>query len=147
VKISEHNLIEEIRAHFPELEKSYQEELRKWDGQEGMPSNYIVVANVFQPRFAHELADRRPTEVLERCADFIEKVCTDGDVAAINVIWVKVFEWLIFRPSELKFIWPLLGPVTRANIREAALRWSEAGRELGNTEHLPEHNIPPDLLM
>jgi hypothetical protein len=86
VEINRHNLIEQIRSHFPDLEDSYQRELEKWSGEEDMPSNYIVVGNVLQPRFTQELIKLLPSQFLRRCTDFFEEVCVDGDVEAINVI-------------------------------------------------------------
>lgn len=141
-KIDSQNLIAQIRRWFPELEGSYQQEAEKWKGDEGFPSNYLVVGDVLQPHFMREIEQREITDFLRRCATFFESVCLTGDVEAINVIWVRIFEWLIFHPRELETIWPLLGSATRANIREAARRWSEAGRYHGKTANLPEANIP-----
>ncbi len=142
IKIDSNNLIAQIRALFPELEDSYQRELEEWKGDEGFPTNYLVVGDVLQPHFMREIEQGKITAFLQRCAAFMESVCLTGDVEAINVIWVRLFEWLIFRRKELEFIWPLLGPVTKANIRDAAHRWSDAGRSLGRTTGFPEANIP-----
>ncbi len=72
----------------------------------------------------------------------MERVCTTGDAEAINVIWVKIFEWLIFRPNELRLFWPILGGATRACLKDAAQRWAEAGRSFGHTDDSPLNNIP-----
>lgn len=140
--VDSHNLIAQIRALFPELEDSYQRELEKWQGCEGFPTNYLVVGDVLQPYFIREIERGEITNFLQRCAAFLESVCLTGDIQAINVIWVRLFEWLIFRPKELELVWSSLGPTTKANIRGAARRWSEAKRYYGQTEGLPETNIP-----
>src|SRR4051812_13178390 len=95
-KVDRHNLIAEIRALFPELEESYQREVDKWKGEDGFPTNYIVVGNVLQPLFIREIERGEMTNFLRRCAAFMESVCIGGDVEAVNVIWVRIFEWLIF---------------------------------------------------
>lgn len=116
-----------------------------------MPSNYGVVGFVLKTRFAKDIIGRQRSEFLRRCASFLELVCTDGDLEAINLVWIELFEWLIFRPKELNFIWPILGEKTKVNIKDAAQRWSAAARQSGSaTENLPERNIPKqttDLLM
>jgi len=141
-KIDRHNLIAQIRAHFPELEESYQRECEKWEEDESLPTNYIIVGDVLQPYFIRELERGETSGFLRRCAAFMESVCLTGDAEAINVIWVRLFEWLIFHPRELEMIWASLGPATKSNIRDAARRWSEAGRDHGRTGNLPEKNVP-----
>jgi hypothetical protein len=89
-----------------------------------------------------ELSKGELTEFLRRAADFIERVCDSGDSEAINVVWIKVFEWLIFRPRELDLLWPALGATTKENIKDAARRWSVAGRDFGKTKNLPTSNLP-----
>jgi hypothetical protein len=41
-------------------------------------------------------------------------------------------------------LWPVLGPVTKVTITDAARRWSEAGRYLGHAEEAPENNLPTE---
>jgi len=139
VPINAQNLVEHLRVLFPELEGSYQKVMSEWEGER---SNYIIIGNVLQPHFVNEVSKGKISEFLGRCAAFVERVCKDGDTEAINVIWVRIFEWLIFRPQELKLLWPILGPETKANIRDAAHRWSEAARYQGRTKNLPEDNLP-----
>src|SRR5262249_60350450 len=115
--------------------------MRTWEGER---SNYIVIGSVLQPPFKEQLERGEITEFLRRCAAFMEKICNDGDIEAINVIWVRIFEWLLFRPKELQLIWPILGPATRGNLKDAASRWSKAGRYFGKTLGLPCENIPRD---
>ena len=91
--------------------------MREWEGDR---SNYIIVGNVLQPRFVQQVEEGRITEFLTRFAAFVERVCADGDDEAINVVWVRIFEWLIFHPIELKFVWPMLGRLTKLNIKDAA---------------------------
>ncbi len=142
-RIDASNLIAELRRVFPELEESYQRLLQKW-GVKNVRSNYAFVGDILQPRFEHDVLSGEATDFLRRCASFMERVCRDGDVEAINVIWVRIFEWLIFRPRELNLLWPLLGPATRENIKDAARRWSYAKRLYGQKENLPEENIPKE---
>ena len=142
-QINEQNLIEQLRAAFPELEGSYEERVIFW-GREQSPSNYDVLGFVFRPKLIQEIEKGEVTDFLRRSATFMERVCTSGDAEAINVVWIKVFEWLIFRRKELNLLWPVLGPVTKATIRDAARRWSEAGRYFGHTEALPENNLPTE---
>jgi len=142
IKITGANLIEQIRTYFPELERSYQEQAPELEDEGGKLSNYLFIGNVFKPMVEEELESGKITPVLERCAAFIERVCIDDDLEAVNAIWIRIFECLIFRPTELHTIWPILGTATKANIRDAARRWSEAGRYYGKTANLPEANIP-----
>jgi len=140
-KINEKNLIEQLRLAFPEIEVSYQSRLGAYDGKR-LPSNYEVVGFVFKPKLEDELSKGELTEFLRRASVFIERVCDSGDAEAINVVWIKVFEWLIFRPKELDLLWPTLGAMTKENIKDAARRWSVAGRYFGKTKNLPTSNLP-----
>jgi hypothetical protein len=142
-QINEQNLIEQLRAAFPELEGSYDERVAFW-GREQSPSNYDVLGFVFRPRLIEEIEKGEVTDFLRRSAAFMERVCTSGNVEAVNVVWTKVFEWLIFRRKELELCWPLFGPATKAAIKDAARRWSDAGRRFGRIEELPEKNFPTE---
>lgn len=122
IPVTEHNLIEQFRLAFPELEAQYEARVQGWHG-EGTPSNYEFVGFVFKPQFKRELQSRMVTGFLRRSAEFIERVCETGDPEAINVIWIKIFEWLLPRRNELKLLWPELGHKTKEKIKEAALRW------------------------
>jgi hypothetical protein len=82
------------------------------------------------------------TDFLRRFAIFVEQLCADGDLEALNVIWVRIFEWLIFHPKELALMWPIFGPLTKLNIKDAAHRWSSASRYYGKVSNLPEDNLP-----
>jgi hypothetical protein len=137
VPINSENLVEYIRVLFPELEDEYQEVANGWEGDR---SNYIIVGNVLKPYFVHEAQKGQITEFLRRFGQFVERLCTDGDLAALNVIWIRIFEWLIFHPKELSLMWPIFGPFTKENIKDAAHRWSIAGRFYGKVENLPEDN-------
>jgi hypothetical protein len=58
-KIDRHNLIAQIRAHFPELEESYQREHEKWEkgaGRDGWPT---------QARFWLEWGSSHITDLVE----------------------------------------------------------------------------------
>src|SRR5437879_2354366 len=98
-EINEKNLIEQLRLTLPELEPSFQERLATYKG-EGYPSNYEVVGMCFKPKFKEELSKGEISEFLQRAAFFIERVCKSGNPEAVNVIWVKIFEWLLPRPTE-----------------------------------------------
>lgn len=121
VQVSERNLIEQLRAAFPDLEEAYQERVRRAPGE--LPSNYEVVGFVLKPKLKQELAAGTITDFVRRSAAFFERVCTSGDIEALNVIWVKIFEWLINEPQMLKLAWPALGKHTRATIKDAGRRW------------------------
>lgn len=121
-EIHERNLIEAFREEFPELKARYEAELEFWSGERA-PSNYDFVGFVFKPEFKQALEGGAITDFVKRSAEFIERVCDTGDREAVNVIWIKVFEWLLPRPDKLKLLWPVLGEKTRANIRDAASRW------------------------
>jgi hypothetical protein len=140
-EIDERNLLDRLRTAFPELEDGYQERAACCKG-EGRPGNYEMFGSVFKPRFSEELARGEVTDFLRRSGTFFEQVCRFGDAEAVNVIWVTVFEWLIYRRKDLELLWPLLGPATRAAIKDAAHRWSVAARRLGRTRDLPEENLP-----
>jgi hypothetical protein len=121
--INEGNLVKELRKSFPELEAAYAAEQEKWHGEK-VPSNYDVIGFVFKPRFKAEVEKRAITDFLTRSAAFLEGVSKSGDVGAINVIWIKIFEWLLTRPDDLKLLWPILGGNTKALIKDAAARWN-----------------------
>ena len=142
-RINEKNLIEKLREAFPELEHRYRERVDDYKG-ERVPSNYTVVGFVLQPQLEEEVAKGERSDFLRRAALFIERVCSSGDPEAINVIWIKIFEWLIFRPKELRVMWPILGPATKENIKDAASRWSKAGRHFGHIQGMPDENLPKE---
>jgi hypothetical protein len=121
--INEQNLIEELRKSFPELEAAYAVEVDKWHGEK-IPSNYDVLGFVYKPRLKAELEKRAITDFLARSAAFIERICESGDVGAINVVWIKIFEWLLTQPDSLKLLWPMLGASTKGLIKDAAARWN-----------------------
>ena|ERR1035441_4195072 len=123
--INEHNLIEQLRATFPEMEQRYQKELQSLAGEP--PGIYNIVGFVFKPYLVEELAKGEMNDFLHRAADFMERVCTSGDIEAINVIWLKLFKLLLAQPQSLKLLWPFLGPATKANLEDAARRWSLIG--------------------
>lgn len=123
--ISQRNLIEQFRIAFPEIEERYQKELQA-SGNEPL-GNYNMVGFVFKPYLNKELAKGELTDFLQRLAKFMERVCTSGDIEAINVIWLKLFKLLLAQPKTLKLLWPVLGPATRANIEDAARRWRLIG--------------------
>jgi hypothetical protein len=132
-RIDRRNLIEAFREGFPELESKYQEELEFWSGERA-PSNYDFVGFIFKPQLKRELESGVITDFLSRSAEFIERVCDTNDQEAVNVIWIKVFEWLLPRPGELRLLWPVLGEKTKANIKDAACRW---GYTLDSEEQSP----------
>jgi hypothetical protein len=138
--ITEDNLIDEMRTAFPELEDTYQQIVEKWG--DDLPGRYTIVGETLAASVRRELSAGEITEFLRRSAMFMERVSVSGDDEAINIIWIKIFEWLIFQPKELKLVWSILGSATKAHIRDAAHRWTEAGKHFGSMDGLPEANIP-----
>jgi hypothetical protein len=116
------NLIEQLLLAFPELQEAYDREALEWEPTEA-PSDYSVVGFVFKPRFRQEVESGRITDFLMRSAEFFERVCSNGDPEAVNVIWIKIFEWLLPRRNSLRLLWPILGVTTTAAIEDAASRW------------------------
>lgn len=125
IKIDEHNLIDQLCAVFPEIEERYRKELQDWKDEP--PGNYNILGFVFKPYLKEELAKGELTDFLERLAKFMERVCTSGDIEAINVIWLKLFKLFLAQPEKLKLLWPVLGPATKSNIQDAARRWGLIG--------------------
>jgi hypothetical protein len=125
VRITERNLVEELRSAFPEIEDKYQEELKSWDG--GFPGNYNVFAFVFKPLLKIEMAKNENEDFLRRLSAFMERVCKSDDDDAINVIWLKIFKLVLPDKATLKQLWPVLGSATKLNIVDAALRWNLVG--------------------
>jgi hypothetical protein len=123
--INEHNLVDQLRVAFPEIEDRYQKELQAWKNE--LPGNYNTLGTVFKPYLKEELAKAEPTDFLQRLATFMERVCTSGNIEAINVIWLKIFKLLLAEPGKLKLLWPFLGPATKSNIEDAARRWELIG--------------------
>ena len=141
--ITKDNLVQHLRDALPELEDRYQKRVEFWKG-ERIPSNYEVFGSVLKPRLNEDLEKGQLTEFLRRAALFIESVCNSGDPEAINVTWIEIFEWLIYKPKELDLLWLALGTATRKNIKDAAQRCSDAGRYFGNTKNLPTSNLPKE---
>lgn len=140
-QITEDNLIREMLAAFPELEPLYQETIEGWT-EADFPGRYTIIGGTFAAEIRREVTAGVMTEFLRRSAVFMERVSVSGDDEAINIIWIKIFEWLMYRPKELQLFWPILGPATKAHIRDAAHRWTEAGKHFGSVDGLPEANIP-----
>jgi hypothetical protein len=138
--ITEDNLIDEMMAALPELKDAYQQIVEEWGGD--VPGKYTIVRDTLAASVRRELSGGEITEFLRRSAVFMERVSISGDDEAINIIWIKIFEWLIYRPKEMKLIWSILGPATKGHIRDAAHRWTEAGKHFGSVDGLPEANIP-----
>ena len=86
IKIDEHNLISQLRAVFPEIEERYRKELQDWKDEP--PGNYNILGFVFKPYLKEELAKGELTDFLERLAK-LSKGSAQGDIEAINVIWLK----------------------------------------------------------
>jgi hypothetical protein len=125
MKITEQNLIGQFLLAFPEVECSYQKEVESWEGE--LPGNYNVFAFVFKPFLKDELAKAGNEDFLRRFCSFMERACLSEDSEAVNVIWLKVFKFLLSDSVTLKRLWPLLGPATKSNIEDAAARWGKIG--------------------
>lgn len=123
------NLVAELRSAFPELESGYEDQLKDYKGKDE-PSSFEVVGHLLQPRLKEALERKEESHFLVRCGHFFERVCTSGDLEALNVVWIEIFEWLMQRPDDLKTLWPFLGNGTRSAIKDAAGRW-------GQTHNLP----------
>jgi hypothetical protein len=139
-EINDRTLIADLRTAFPELEQPYQELADEWAPE--IPNNYTVVGALFAPYFRKEVEKGEITDLVHRLVDFIERVSSSGDLEAINVIWVKIFEPLIFNEKQLQLLWPMLGPATKEHIKDAAKRWSIAIRWLNPEKQGPEESIP-----
>ena len=112
----------------PRAGKTVVEEVKSYYG---LPGNYWVFAVILKPVLTEQIAKRDATDFVRRIAQFAEQVCTCGDNEAVNVLWIEIFESLVHsQAGELKFLWPILGPSTKAVIKEVALRRKE-------TENLP----------
>lgn len=127
--ITAKNLIGKMLLALPELEEPYLGRLKSHCGR---PGNYEAVFNYLRPTLKEHIASGKVTGFLRRSSSFIEQVCGAGDLEAVNVFWIEIFEWLVHSPAgELKFLWPILGPSTREKIIEIAHR-------RGETENLPK---------
>jgi|SRR5580704_10573828 hypothetical protein len=112
-----------LLAALPELEKPFLEEVKS---SYGLPGNYCVAFAILRPAIMEQIATEEVTDFGLRFSSFIEEVCNSGDTEAINVLWIELFEWLVHsQTGELKFLWPILGPSTRAVIQEVARRRQE----------------------
>jgi hypothetical protein len=117
------NLVGKLLSALPELEKQYAEELKEYSG---LPGNYWVFAVILKSVLIEQIAMGKITDFVCRYSAFIEQVCSGKDHEAINVLWSEIFEWLVHsQAGELKFLWPTLGPSTRAKITEVATRRRE----------------------
>lgn len=138
--IDENNLVDALLRALPELEGAYQGTVRDW--KPDTPGIYTVIGLTLIPRLQEELEKGKISDFLRRCALFLESVCATGSEEAINVIWTRVFERLIFKKRDLELLWPILGPETKRTIRDAAQRWSNAAKMLGNESDLPDEKMP-----
>ena len=128
VEITAHNLVDRLLVALPELEKPYVEKVKSFCGPLG---NYLVVATVWKPALKEQIAKGELTDFVHRSLSFVEGVCSSGDAEAINVLWLEIFEWLVHSPRELNFLWPILGPATKAKVNYVAFR-------RGETNNLPK---------
>jgi hypothetical protein len=127
-KITALNLVGKLLTAFPELEKQYVQGVKSYYG---VPGNYWVIAVILKPILTDQISKKDGADCVRRIAQFFEQVCTSGDNEAVNVLWIEIFEWLVHsQAGELKFLWPILGPSTKAKIKEVAFRRRE-------TENLP----------
>jgi hypothetical protein len=127
-KITALNLVGRLLTAFPELERQYVEGIKS---SYGLPGNYWVIHMILKPVVAEQISKKDSADFVRRVGQFFEQVCTSEDKEAVNVLWIEVFEWLVHsRAGELKFLWPILGPSTKAVIKEVAFRRRE-------TENLP----------
>ncbi|MFI5095815.1 MAG: hypothetical protein ACHQIK_20500 [Candidatus Acidiferrales bacterium] len=127
-KITALNLVGKLLTAFPELEGRYVEEVKSYYG---LPGNYWVIAVILKPVLTEQISKKDGADFVHRIAQFFELVCTSGDNEAVNVLWIEIFEWLVHsHAGELQFLWPILGPSTKAVIKEVAFRRKE-------TENLP----------
>src|SRR4051794_21443536 len=114
--ITEDNLIPEMLAAFPELQKAYRQLIEKMGSD--VPGQYTIVGQTLAAAVQRQLKTQEMNEFLHRSAAFMERVSVSSDEEALNIIWIRIFEWLIFRPKELRLIWPILGPATKDHIRD-----------------------------
>jgi hypothetical protein len=122
-KITALNLVGKLIAAFPELEERYVEEVKSYYG---LPGNYWVFAVILKPALTEKIEKRDSTDFVLRVSSFFEQVCAAEDKEAVNVLWIEIFEWLVHsQAGELKFLWPILGPSTKAVITEVAFRRKE----------------------
>jgi hypothetical protein len=122
-KITALNLVGKLLTAFPELERRYVEEVKSYYG---LPGNYWVIAVILKPALTEQISKKDGADFVRRIAQFFELVCTSGDNEAVNVLWIEIFEWLVHsQAGELKFLWPILGPSTKAVIKEVAFRRKE----------------------
>ncbi len=139
-ELTEHNLVQQMILAFPELEPEYAE-LVRGDAPD-TPHNYSGAAIL--GRYFRREADRgQVSALLQRCAEFFERASASSDDEAVNIIWIEIFEPLIFNPTHLRLMWPILGPKSKEHIRDAAQRWSKAVLFFHPDEtDLPINHIP-----
>ena len=124
-EITAENLIGKTLIALPELEACYSKELQD---EFGYVHNYSFAFTCLKPAIENAIRSEGMTDFLQRSCAFIERVCKSSDLEATNVLWIEMFEWLVHSPAgELKFLWPSLGPATKATIVEVAQRRREDG--------------------
>lgn len=121
--ISMKNLVEEMLVVLPELDPAMSGEREFWGTCPQQPSAYQVFGFVLKPHLKSELLSQGLTPFVSNFLSFSERVCNSDDEEAINVLWIKIFEWLIHDPDALRKVWPVMGNKTRETIRDAAARW------------------------
>jgi hypothetical protein len=97
--------------------------------------NYNAIGFVFMPRLEQVLASHTPTDFLRRAGAFIERACDSGDIEAVNVMYVEIFESLLPYREKLRLLWPHLGEKANAAIRDSASRW-DAVPDRDRTPHM-----------
>ncbi len=118
--ISEANLVPQLLLMFPELEERCRQEfaIRAADST----ANCDIVRFVFVAAMDSELKKGQITQFLERCAEFIERVCSQGDRQSNYVICHEVLTPLLRHEKRLDLLWRSLGPATQRCLEAAAVQ-------------------------
>lgn len=100
---------------FPQLEKSYSEEVSWQEGDD--TGSHVVFGDVFTP-YVRDCINENKTEELNRIFSFIESVLGTGDSYADEVVSFSVIESLSSTINERPDIKALMGSVSAGILNE-----------------------------
>lgn len=112
-----------LLTEFPELRDRMESSFGSYyDLTSEFPQAYPVFEDVFQI-FLFEVLSKSDSEHLtQRAFLFCERMACRRDVEVLNLLWIAIFESLIYDDGKVQQAWKYLGPKTRTLAREIG-RW------------------------
>jgi hypothetical protein len=106
---------------FPELVPRHARLFNEWAPD--VPGSYTIFMEIFRPHLAEAINDA-DTALLMRYGTFFEDVFESQDTEAENVIWLKIFKWLLADHSRVSAFQGYMGKNTKTALKNAARKWN-----------------------